>query len=316
MADAQGPGRRGPKRKRGEYTVNRKGFTLTYSCPTEADDNPIPSKNALLDFLVDLGGTINKYIIAEELHKNGTRHYHAMIKYEKAFQSEDSRVFDFKGVHPCDKGTPGKKGGFADYCGKTDNYITNFWKPDVLVYIMKLKTWKEAQDYLRDNAPGMALRSLRTIKGNWMMMKKSTREPEVFYGPYPDYFPDWDRESKCLVLTGEAGTCKTQWARWFCAHNGGYFYFKGGYEQLREYDGSEWLIMDDLKHNLEDCNDLVCVKQGGDLKARWSDIESPICKKIIIANPDMLQLPGNSVAINRRVHNEIWPLKSSDFGLK
>lgn len=50
-----------------ERQVNRKGHTLTYSCPKDADDNPIASCEELLEFVVKLGGTINKYIIAEEL---------------------------------------------------------------------------------------------------------------------------------------------------------------------------------------------------------------------------------------------------------
>lgn len=66
-----------------------------------------------------------EYSIGEELHENGTKHYHAWIKAAKAFETTNVHKFDIKGVHP-NIINPGK--GWEAYCVKDKKFITNHWK--------------------------------------------------------------------------------------------------------------------------------------------------------------------------------------------
>ena len=70
---------------------------------------------------------------------------------------------------------------------------------------------------------------------------------KLYYGPYLDKAPkDWDRDTQTLLVTGDIGVGKTQWARWFCEHDGGYFYCKNSIESLKHWKGQPWIIFDDI----------------------------------------------------------------------
>jgi len=61
-----------------KFRINRKKVGLTWSCPTDKDDNPIESKEKLLEFL-ELKGGHCQYVVAKELHESGKKHYHAYV---------------------------------------------------------------------------------------------------------------------------------------------------------------------------------------------------------------------------------------------
>jgi len=54
------------------FQVQRKKHFLTYSCPKDLDENPIPSKEALLDF-VKTKGELDRFVVACELHESGKK---------------------------------------------------------------------------------------------------------------------------------------------------------------------------------------------------------------------------------------------------
>ena len=82
-----------------KFRVNRKKVGLTYSCPTDLDDNPIESVYDLLQFLEEKNGHC-QYVIAKEFHESGKKHYHAYANYDNKLDTIDPKFFDFKGVHP------------------------------------------------------------------------------------------------------------------------------------------------------------------------------------------------------------------------
>ena len=124
------------------FRVQRTKFGLTYSCPVNATENPIDSREELLAFLVDKFGT-GEYVIATELHENGKKHYHVYIKFHTKVDSTSASLFDFKGVHP-NIITPGK--GWIDYCVKKDEFDTNFYEADHYATALRCPTYDEAID--------------------------------------------------------------------------------------------------------------------------------------------------------------------------
>ena len=53
------------KRKTGGFRFNAKKVGLTYSCPVEASENPVPDATSLRDTLFDKVG-FSKYVVAQE----------------------------------------------------------------------------------------------------------------------------------------------------------------------------------------------------------------------------------------------------------
>jgi hypothetical protein len=67
-----------PKRKTDGFRFNAKKVGLTFSCPVSLPENPIPSAVALRDALLSKVG-FAKYIVAQEDHESGKKHYHVYL---------------------------------------------------------------------------------------------------------------------------------------------------------------------------------------------------------------------------------------------
>lgn len=86
---------------RNEFRFHADQVALTYSCPIDMDDVPIPSKEALIEelrrmFPVDISG----YVCSVEKHQNGKRHFHVYLKFGRRMDRAGARLFDCFGVHP------------------------------------------------------------------------------------------------------------------------------------------------------------------------------------------------------------------------
>jgi len=76
---------------------------LTYACPKNKDDNPIESKEILLEELKKKfkpENMFNGYVIGQEQHENEKKHFHVYLRFEERFQTRNARFFDVLGVHP------------------------------------------------------------------------------------------------------------------------------------------------------------------------------------------------------------------------
>lgn len=192
-----------------KWRASRHGFSLTYACPKSADENPIPSKIALRDFLIEKGGPAD-YIVASELHQNGKVHYHVSIKFVTKIETRNARYFDFMGVHPNDRGAPGK--GWAAYCAKHSDYITNFYEADPFTEALSFSTVDEVADYLWKKRPrDMALHGER-ITANYAKRLRRAPTFEPYYGPW---FMSWIdlQQYPVSMLVGESQIGKTQFAK-------------------------------------------------------------------------------------------------------
>lgn len=285
------------------FRLNRKKVGLTYSCPVDKEDNPIESKAELIEFL-SRHGSMKKYSVSQEKHESGKRHFHAFVEYEQALnQVGDTalRFFDFKGVHPnhCEGGAP--KAGWEAYVVKDGDFVSNYWKVDVFQTVWEKRTWSEARDLLRDKMPKFLLQHGHTAERNFKRFKagKKARGPTLYAGPYRKwwkYFMDQHDWSKTMVLRGPPGINKTQFLKYYTAHDGGCFYAKGKCkDKLREAEDEDYkyLILDDASMLLneldaDDQNSILDVENGGSIQAKYKDVVIPPSRRIFIANHNIM----------------------------
>lgn len=127
---------------------------LTYSCPTDAEDNPISDVDYIISAMEIKFGP-GQYIVCKELHESGKTHYHAYFKFDAKIDSTDVKCFDLCGVHPNVVKAP--KRGWVLYCAKHGEFKTNFYEADVWVSANEAVTWQEASDLLWTKQPKFML---------------------------------------------------------------------------------------------------------------------------------------------------------------
>ncbi len=189
-----------------KFRIHRKKIGLTYSCPKDAKENPIESKESLLDFLEKTNGHC-QYIVAKELHESGKKHYHAYVAYDNIVDTTKPTYFDFEGVHP-NIIAPGA--GWMNYCRKDKEFITNIEK-NPFGEAMEKETVEGALDLLWEKRPQcMAINADRIEKNIAKRMKKEPegRKDHESYRWLPL------QNIQSTILVGEAGIGKTQYALW------------------------------------------------------------------------------------------------------
>lgn len=193
------------------FRTNRCKFGLTYSCPEEADENPITGCEFLLARL-ELLGEVTKYIICQEKHQSGKNHYHAFIQYSAPINTTNARLFDVEGVHPNLIHPPIGK-GWISYCAKQGDFITNFYEGGTYERALKAGTWEEARAILVAGDPRTAMLSYDRLQSNWRAMRYIPRPVPL---PAGYRFPLLDLDSpqyqnKTHIVWGRAGVGKTLW---------------------------------------------------------------------------------------------------------
>lgn len=261
------------------FRINRKNVGLTYSCPTNAEENPICSRERIRDVLVDKYGQA-LWTVSVELHESGQKHYHANFKFDNIVNSEDALCMDVDGVHP-NILNPGK--GWENYVRKQGEFITNKGSCDFAVALGK-DTVHEALEHLWEHKPADMLKFGEAIERN--VRKRMNKQPEYqpYYGPYQEWV-DWPEDTHSLLIWGKPGSGKTQFARWLMAHKyGNYTYVKKSHEKLKAVtfveDGKVVPFLFDevymLEHKeAEASREITDVENGGSVACRNTDAEIP-----------------------------------------
>lgn len=305
-----------PRRTPPGFSVDRKKFGLTYSCPVNADNNPIESREELLELLVTKFGECD-YIICTEQHENGKNHYHAWLKFNAKVRSTSAAIFDLKGVHPnCID--PGQ--GWKSYVVKQGEYITNCYETNPYSEALRKDTFQEAINYLWEKRPRDMALSAHNIEEN---LRKKFKPPVLqkrFYGPFPHYFypgqivedqfvhADFDPTTHSLLLVGPPGIGKTQFARYML---GDCDYVKSKLETLRTCRFDKPILFDEVcmlgaKIDPEESKEITDVENGGTIKARYKDIAIPCgIKRIFCTNMEHPFRNPNEAVYGRRVHSHV-----------
>jgi len=297
-----------PRRKNG-FRLNRKCVGLTYSCPTPGP-NPIGGNEELREFFATLCTSFD-YIIGRETHpSNGEIHYHAYLKSCVAFETSNSRYFDFKGVHPnILPGSPGA--GWLAYCCKDKEFITNFYQKSAWSEALALPSAAAALEHLWQREPKTMLLQGHQVELNMVKRFKVEYVHAQYTGPYPVcFYPRvWDMSRHSLLILGPPGIGKTQFARYLL---GDCDYIKGTYETgLKMISFTKPIVFDEinmLHRDPELSKELTDVENGGTIPCRYKDvIIPPGVPRIFVNNFRCFRDPHNAVYGRRLQVLDLFP---------
>lgn len=263
---------------------------------------------------------------------NPYEHTHVFWFWKKDFDSVNERCFDVPNpasaegesdvIHPHIQGNKGiqwAKGIVMDYHkgNKTKRDGKKYFIEPVKLEQEGCDEWHFEKDLFATIQAAPSLeeaclavdiepRSVGDVRMIMAAKKRKVMNPRLYYGPYM-FNPKWDAESKTLVVVGEPGVGKTQWARWYCASEG-YFYCKNRLDCMRHYNGEAWIIFDDIHvedYINVDLQGVFDVESGGSIAARYAPIDFPEnVKRIWLCIPANFKLipdkKGNILPNNRK----------------
>lgn len=222
--------------------MQAKHVALTYS--NLEQQGAAFNKEELLAYLQGLSG-VQYAMVAREEHQDGNTHFHAYVRFAKKPNIRNNRFFDYKNCHPNIQGCKN----------------VSAWK----TYVKKDGDWLESNkedQSLFDNCRDMQLQQWIEYcireKISYMYMDKIwnmchvTRDNTIAERPEENYqcdalknfqFQDWKRKS--LVLYGESGCGKTNWAKW---HMDLPSLFVSHLDSLKDFDSNyhRSIIFDDV----------------------------------------------------------------------
>lgn len=307
--------RKAAKAAAGEKTFrfHSKKAALTWSAPS-GKSHPIASSERILAAVTERHGAPIKHLISREKHKNGENHFHAFFEWGHKLDSEDVRLFDIDGVHPNIKGG-NINSGWLLYVGKDDDYITDFYEKCPFATASNASSVAEGLEHLWKKRPREMLLYGDRIESNLRRRIQPEPEPDLYFGPFPPWYypPEWNPRTHALLLTGDVGTGKTQFARYLMSHltNGqGYHYWKKHHEQGKKYKSWRPFILDEvymLPHDAEISREITDVENGGTIDCRNSNYEIPPgIARIFLSNYDHpFKNPKESVYGRRVVSHRI-----------
>lgn len=323
------------------FRINCNKVALTYSCPQAADDNPIVSKEMLLDRLLaiieDRELELDGYIVAEEKHDNEKKHYHVQLNFSKKIDIKNSRFFDVMGVHPKVE----KAGnGWVSYCAKMNNYlINNITIPvakDAAKQAAKL-AWETALGLAEDQKVNDAMAHLRKWQPREYLAKSEVyrksltavaASARIFKRPAKVYTTRWTEEieninplavdegeefPRTLIFAGPQGIGKTEAAK--------YVLQKAGFpkvlivnqpEDLKRLYDYDAFVYDECNINAPDNKRgawereeqimLLDYAEDRTIPARYTNIEIPrMTPRILTTNNVARCVNFTAEGINRRV---------------
>lgn len=312
---------------------------LTYSCPVDVLDNPIPSKELLLDFLKTIRN-IKAAIVSKELHESGKVHYHAYCWFHPKLNSRDSKLFDFCNVHP-NIGTTENQRAMINYVCKHGDVVCHNIDPAEYLKKEKVKRDKFYKDALQTAMEGDISAARKLLRENDTIryctshssieaaLRSAYSEGQQNLNPVLIEQGGWctdaqnidlkhkndgERYFRTHVLVGDAGIGKTQLAK-YLLHKAGCrrIAVVRSCEQLRPIiDDIDGFVFDELNVNAPDVKGgrwtresqiaLVDREEEGAIPCRYNDV---VLKRhivrIITTNMLSRAIDIQDAAIARRV---------------
>lgn len=273
---------------------------------------------------------IDTYVIGEERHEDGGRHYHATFTFKKKIDSRDVTIFDINcGDHQHHPNIKSIQRGQAhldrarEYCKKED--------PAPLSNVPEKLTWGEmiaqsanAEEFLsqvRKHYPEKYCQNLKNYEysaskifpsANPNTIESYRWDPENGDDPpawvqIDERVLDWNPQSHALVIVGPAGCGKSTWSKLHALKPCLWIRHLDNLQLLRPHHRS--VIFDDMDFRhlpvptqkyLVDCRDTASVH----IRYRVATLPSGLMR-IFTANNYPFQVLGNDIAALERRIKEI-----------
>lgn len=196
--------------KKISFRLNSKQLFLTYPhCPIKKED-----ALSILSKIVSL----EKYIICEELHEDGTPHLHAYIKSVKILDIRSNRYFDLNEYHGKYE-TCRNFHAVRNYCKEDGNYITNiqeFSPTAAAIRVINAKSKEIAMDIIK-NDPSLArdyIRDTARIESSVARLFPTINAANAIYRfKTVRSVATWKRNKIALWMKGKTNTGKTEFAK-------------------------------------------------------------------------------------------------------
>lgn len=292
-----------------KFRCQYKTIGLTYSrCPL--------SREIVLEKITEKlstsGYRITTYYIVQELHADGGEHIHAWIELDRTPNIRGSRYFDIQIIDQVYHPNWGKykRSWVFNYLKKFDteplhNLVAGY------IELAQQGNYDDAVIAFQQQEPRTYVTHMTVINTNLRTLGRATR-PDRVYPPNIDGLPlpdFWDPTMTALLLCGDTGIGKTNWAKTYCAVNSKTYLKVAHIDVLRHYNGEDVIIFDDvsLAHTPITNQIHACtVEEESAVHCRYSPAIIPAGVIIIFTFN-----PGNepvdylhNAAISRRCH--VW----------
>lgn len=239
------------------YRFNRKVGFFTYSRAENL------TKEIIRDFYVDIDPNCD-YLIAQEKHEDGGKHFHCMIKFSKKLDKKNSRWNDIMGYHCNDAGAVKSHEDVTKYCMKDGDYIsqgielredrTKFWGEALKRAADgdREGAWKLLCDkspkevLLRGNQIKQNLCTLCPLQNNLVSEAIEYEKRFRVHNVMDQWFVNWvwtktkDRKP-CLFLIGGTFLGKTSYIR----SQGKHLFYRNAFSLDHWNDDVDFIVFDD-----------------------------------------------------------------------
>lgn len=208
------------------------------------------------------GWSIEKYVIAREEHEEtGGNHYHAYMRFGSKINAKDTRIFDLHWedahYHFMHRGKVRSSKAVEAYCKKDGDWISNYELNTVWHRVMSRDvSVEQAITMISQEAPRDLAINGERIESNLKRFKSTPigykskytmddfQEPPALIRWMKDQMEaDIPERKKCLILLGDTGYGKTQWARTYVERH---MYFRGHFNIDKWDPEAEAIIFDDI----------------------------------------------------------------------
>lgn len=225
-----------------DFRLSCKHLFITYS---QAEDL---TKEIIRDFIKQkFGLRICSYIIAEERHEDGGKHFHILVSAHTKFNIRDARILDIGEYHPSMEAARGAK-YVEKYLRKEDNSPMEFGlETDRWITLAEDGKTRESLDLFKTMHPLQYTIHLESIRRNITYMGYKPQKAPYKLSSFRDKgdIERWDT-GKCLIISGDSGIGKTKLAMALAEDMGEEFCFVRHQDGFKNFEPGQVIIFDDF----------------------------------------------------------------------